>query len=145
MLRLYRKGSIGEEELEQQLGEIRREQEMVLATKLIEQKRLEGLRASRQKLNDLENALTKLQDSIDHYSFEQRRELVRLIVPGDELYRIIVGSNKSLTVNGVIDFESIGEQELPPPLELSSTLCSHHQDRTGTDGICRMSEYGRDH
>ena len=104
ILRLYRKGMIGDAELKRQLSEIQTAEDMILATKRIEEKKLAALKLGRQKVKSLEKALAGLRQDIDSYTFEQKQQLVRLIVPGDT-HRIVANVDKSLTVNGVIDFD----------------------------------------
>jgi len=112
ILRLYRKSLIGDAEVERQLSEVQTAEDMMRATKRIEENKLESLTLSRQKVESLEKALAGLRQHIDTYSFEQKQQLVRLLVSGDAEHRIIVNVDKSLTVNGVIDFDQA--EELPP-------------------------------
>ncbi len=66
------------------------------------------------KGSGLGNRLGRLRKDIDKFSFAQKRELLRLIVPGDKIHRIIANPDKSLDVNGVIDFKRLSEPELQP-------------------------------
>ncbi len=102
---MYRKGTIGNAEVERQLSEIQTAEDMILATKRIEEKKLATLKLGRQKVKSLEKALAGLRQDIDSYTFEQKQQLVRLIVPGDKEHHILANVDKSLTVNGVIDFD----------------------------------------
>ncbi len=68
----------------------------------------------KRKVQGLESALGRLRKDIDKFSFPQKRELLRLIVPGDKIHRIIGNPDKSLDVNGVIDFKRLSEPELQP-------------------------------
>ena len=114
ILRLYRRSLIQEEDVEQQLREIKTAEEMILRTKELEENKLVSFSSGKKKIQDLESGLARLRDDIDQYTFPQRRELVRLHVPGDRTHRIIANPDKILTVNGVIDFQYLGERQLPP-------------------------------
>ncbi len=48
--------------------------------------------------------MARLRVGIGAYTFQQKQDLVRLIVPGDRTHRIIAEHAKTLTVNGIIDF-----------------------------------------
>lgn len=65
----------------------------------------------RRTIQDLETALGRLRKDIDKFSFAQKRELLRLIVPGDKVHRIIGNPDQSLDVNGVIDFKRLSEPD----------------------------------
>ncbi len=104
VVRLYRKKLISDAAVERQLSEIQTAEELLLTAKQIEENKLESLKLGQQQVESLENALAGLRQDIDSFTFEQRQELVRLIVPGDSTHRIIANADKSLTVNGVIDF-----------------------------------------
>ncbi len=114
ILRLYRKSLISEADLEEQLQEIKTAEEMFLATRALEEGKLASFHIKKRKIQDLESALGRLRKDIDKFSFEQKRELLRLIVPGDKIHRIIANPDKSLDVNGVIDFKRLSEPELQP-------------------------------
>jgi len=114
ILRLYRKGLISEADLEEQLQEIKTAEEMFLATRALEEGKLASFHMEKRKIQDLESALGRLRKDIDKFSFPQKRELLRLIVPGDKIHRIIANPDKSLDVNGVIDFKRLSEPELQP-------------------------------
>ena len=114
ILRLYRKGLISEAEVEEQLKEIKTAEEMFLATRALEEGKLASFHMEKRKIQDLESALGRLRKDIDKFSFAQKRELLRLIVPGDKIHRIIANPDKSLDVNGVIDFKRLSEPELQP-------------------------------
>jgi len=114
ILRVYRKALISEEDVEEQLKEIKTAEEMILATRALEEGKLASFHIEKRKVQDLESALGRLRKDIDKFSFEQKRELLRLIVPGDKIHRIIANPDKSLDVNGVIDFKRLSEPELQP-------------------------------
>jgi len=111
ILRLYRKDLISEADLEEQLKEIKTAEEMILATRALEDSKLASFHMEKRKIQDLETALGRLRKDIDKFSFEQKRELLRLIVPGDKIHRIIGNPDKSLDVNGVIDFKRLSEPD----------------------------------
>jgi len=113
ILRLYRRSLIQEEDVEQQLQEIKTAEEMITRTKQIEESRLTLINSQKTKLQDLESGLAGLREKISCYTFEQKRELVRLLVPGDRTHRIIADP-EFLTVYGVIDFQNLSEVQLPP-------------------------------
>jgi len=104
LIRLYLKGELEEREIELHLSEIRTAEEMLTSTKRIEEKKLAALKLGRQQVESLEKALAGLREGIDDFTFEQRQRLVRLIVPGDREHRIHANVDRSLTLNGVIDF-----------------------------------------
>ena len=114
ILRLYRKELSSEADLEEQLKEIKTAEEMILATSALEESKLASFHMNKRKIQDLESALGRLRKDIDKFSFAQKRELLRLIVPGDKVHRIIGNPDKSLDVNGVIDFKRLSEPELHP-------------------------------
>jgi len=114
ILRLYRRQLISEADLEEQLQEIKTAEEMFLATRALEEGKLASFHIEKRKIQDLESALGRLRKDIDKFSFEQKRELLRLIVPGDKVHRIIANPDKSLDVNGVIDFKRLSEPVLQP-------------------------------
>jgi len=114
ILRLYRKELISEADLEEQLKEIKTAEEIILATREVEDSKLAFFNTEKRKIQDLESALGRLRKNIDKFSFAQKRELIRLIVPGDKVHRIIANPDKSLDVNGVIDFKRLSEPELQP-------------------------------
>jgi len=130
ILRLYRKSVIGDAEVERQLSEVQTAEDMMRATKRIEENKLESLTLSRQKVESLENALAGLRQHIDNYSFEQKQQLVRLLVPGDAEHRIIVNADKSLTVNGIIDFDQAAQTEhysaFMPPNEIEAVYSTRN-------------------
>lgn len=103
ILRLYRKGLIPEDDIEQQLKEIQTAEDMIQGTKAIEERKLDSLCQEQDQLQALESGLARLRAGIGAYTFDQRQELVRLIVPGDTTHRIIA-EPKTLTVNGIVDF-----------------------------------------
>jgi len=109
LVRLYIAEELEDREIELHLSEIRTAHDMVLTTKRIEEKKLAALKLGRRKVESLEKALAELRHNIDSFTFEQRQELVRLIVPGDSEHRIIAQEDRSLTVNGVIDFQAKDE------------------------------------
>jgi len=111
ILRLYRKELISEADLEEQLKEIKTAEEMILATRALEESKLASFHMEKRKFQDLETALGRLRKDIDKFSFAQKRELLRLIVPGDKVHRIIANPDKSLDVNGVIDFKRLSETD----------------------------------
>jgi len=116
ILRLYRKELIREEDLEEQLKEIKTAEEMILATRELEERKLASFHMEKRKFHDLETALGRLRRDIDNFSFAQKRELLRLIVPGDKVHRIIANPDKTLVMNGVIDFKRLNatDDELSP-------------------------------
>ncbi len=103
ILRLYRKGLIPEDDIEQQLKEIQTAEAMIQGTKEIEERKLDSLNQEQDQLQALETGLLALASDIEHYTFQQKQDLVRLIVPGDTTHRIIA-ERKTLTVNGIVDF-----------------------------------------
>ncbi len=111
ILRLYRKTLISEADLEEQLKEIKTAEEMILGTRALEESKLASFHMEKRKIQDLETALGRLRKDIDKFSFPQKRELLRLIVPGDKVHRIIANPDKSLDVNGVIDFKRLSEPD----------------------------------
>ncbi len=111
ILRLYRKELISEADLEEQLKEIKTAEEMMLATRALEESKFAYFHMEKRKIQDLESALGRLRKDIDKFSFAQKRELIRLIVPGDKVHRIIANPDKSLDVNGVIDFKRLSEPD----------------------------------
>lgn len=115
ILRLFRKSLIQEKDVEQQLAEIKTAEEMISRTKEIEGRKLVSIGGERAKLQDLESALRSIRGDIASYTFSQRRELVRLIVPGDKMHNIIAKPGRTLILNGIIDFG----QELPIGYSLS--------------------------
>lgn len=69
----------------------------------LEERKLVQAAAAVRDFDSLEEGLVRLREGIEDYAFEQRRRLVRLIVPG-EAHRIIVEADKTLVINGVIPF-----------------------------------------
>jgi len=141
ILRLYRKGLIANADVERQLSEVQTAEEMMRATKRIEENRLESLTLGRQKVESLEKALAGLRQHIDTYSFDQKQQLVRLIVPGDAEHRIIVNMDKTLTVNGVIDFDQAEEATGTPHY---SEFMPPRWERDGGRGIREKGKEIRD-
>jgi len=103
ILRLYRKGVILEADIEHQLKEISTAEDMIQGTKAIEERKLAALHQQQGQFEALEAGLQRLRVGIGAYTFQQKQDLVRLIVPGDTTHRIIADPH-TLTVNGLIDF-----------------------------------------
>ena len=92
----------------------------------------------KRKVQDLETALGRLRKDIDKFSFAQKRELLRPIVPGDKIHCIIANPDKSLDVNGVIDFKRLSEPELRPTgTDYSGFGLSRTLERLTTSGALK--------
>jgi|GEM_PF-4844715 len=99
ILRLYRKGIIGEGDLVSQIGELQQEKDTLNQQRKEIEVQIESQVYIEDNLKSLEDFVRELQGKIDNLTFEERRELIRLLI-------------RTVTVkeDGVVDVEVIVPQ-----------------------------------
>lgn len=105
ILRLYRKGKITEQQLDDQLREIEKAYSILVLNKEQFKSQLTEKTQRANQLKNIEQRLRELNSKIDNYSFEEKRFLIRLICPGDNENRITILDNGEIEIKGLIDFE----------------------------------------
>ncbi|TKJ47017.1 hypothetical protein CEE34_06000 [Candidatus Aerophobetes bacterium Ae_b3a] len=99
ILRVYRKGIIGESDFVNQIKELQEEKDALNQQRKEIELRIESQVYIEDSLKSLENFVRELQERIDNLNFEERRELIKLLVR-----RVIVKED------GVVDVEVIVPQ-----------------------------------
>ena len=100
ILRIYRKGIIGEGDFVNQIKELQEEKDALDQQRKEIELRIESQVYIEDSLKSLENFARKSQERIDNLNFEERRELIKLLVR-----RVIVKED-----GGVVDVEVIVPQ-----------------------------------
>ena len=111
VLRLYRKGTISEAQLEKQLAEVQQEEKALLEQKQAIESGVSETQNKANQIATLQSEVEALRKNIDSFSFEQKRELVRVIAVGNTVNRVGAHTDGSLIIKGIIDFSGLGYKD----------------------------------
>ena len=110
-MRLYRKGTISEAQLEKQLAEVQQEEKDLLEQKQAIESGVSETQNKANQIATLQSEVEALRKNIDSFSFEQKRELVRVIAVGNTVNRVEAHTDGSLIIKGIIDFSGLGYKD----------------------------------
>jgi site-specific DNA recombinase len=104
IINLVGKGVITEDQAAGQLGEMSQEEKVLKARGEEIENWIRARNLREHEMLGFEQKLQSLRGRIDDLSFEEKRKLLKTIVPGDEIHHIAVSKDGNLTIRGVIDF-----------------------------------------
>lgn len=102
MLARNRRGQLSSAALDHELGEINRERELAQRNLRLAQQQLADTGAKQQMIQDLAERAKALSGKIENATFEQRRSILRLVVPTEYGGKIVLNGDRSIEIFGVL-------------------------------------------
>jgi site-specific DNA recombinase len=106
ILKLHRRGRVSVAALDRELGEIQRERKLAQRNLKLAEDQLTDAGARQRLVNDIQGQAQALASKLEAASFEQRRTLIRLLVPTEHGYFVKLMKDGSIEINALLPTET---------------------------------------